>query len=179
MILLCFFVFILYIAIESFRVRPGGKRRLEIRFWLFSVGVALALAFRRWFEMHAGALFWPQTTATEIVADAAALAGLAVALWSRRTLGNNWSSEIAIQKHHALVERGPYAYLRHPMYSGILLMLLGAAVYFGRYAWLVLFFSCLLGLYLKSRREERLLMRAFPDYPNYQRRTKALIPFVL
>jgi protein-S-isoprenylcysteine O-methyltransferase Ste14 len=138
----------------------------------------LFLVFRNWIDAHLGPEFWPQTAITDIIASIAAFCGLILAAWSRRALGENWSSEVVVQSGHQLVERGPYGRIRHPMYSGLLLMLLGVAIYYGRYLWTVIFFSCLFGLYFKSRREEVLLAKALPDYEAYRQRTKALIPFV-
>jgi protein-S-isoprenylcysteine O-methyltransferase Ste14 len=175
---LCFGVFVVYMAVESFRVRQGEKRRFEIRFWIFAAGFVLVLVFRKWIAIHAGKMYWAQSTFTDALSDIAVLMGLVVILWSRRTLGQSWSSEIVIQEHHDLIEIGPYARVRHPMYSGILLMLLGVAIYFGHYMWIVIFVCSLFGLYFKSRMEEKLLSGNFPGYAEYEKRTKALIPFV-
>jgi protein-S-isoprenylcysteine O-methyltransferase Ste14 len=177
-IALCFAVFVLYIAIESVRVRHAGRRRFEVRFWLFAVLFALVLVFRRWFDLRGGSVVWPQTMTTDILANLATVAGLILVIQSRRALGQNWSSEIVIQEKHELIETGPYAYIRHPMYSGLLLMLLGVASYYGRRFWLVILVACLLGFYFKSQMEERLLAKTFPRYLEYKRRTRALIPFI-
>jgi protein-S-isoprenylcysteine O-methyltransferase Ste14 len=177
-IALCFAVFVLYIAIESVRVRHCEKRRFEVRFWLFAVFFVLVLVFRRWFDVHGGSVVWTQTTTTNILSDLVTLFGLILVIQSRRALGQSWSSEVVIQEKHELIERGPYAYIRHPMYSGLLLMLLGVALYYGRKFWIIVFISCFFGLYFKSQMEERLLAKAFPAYSEYKRRTKALIPFI-
>jgi protein-S-isoprenylcysteine O-methyltransferase Ste14 len=177
-IALCFALFVLCMAIESIRVRDGGKRRFEFRFWLFAVFFILVLVLHRWFGVHSGRILWPQTMTTDVLADLATLFGLILAIQSRRALGRSWSSEVVIQERHELIEQGPYAYIRHPMYSGLLLMLLGVALYYGRKIWMVVFVSCSFGLYFKSRMEERLLAKAFPAYSQYKRRTKALIPFI-
>jgi protein-S-isoprenylcysteine O-methyltransferase Ste14 len=116
-IALCFAVFVLYIAIESVRVRHGEKRRFEVRFWLFAVFFVLVLVFRRWFDVHGGSVVWPETMMTNILGDLATVVGLILVIQSRRALGQSWSSEVVIQEKHELVERGPYAYIRHPMYS--------------------------------------------------------------
>jgi protein-S-isoprenylcysteine O-methyltransferase Ste14 len=178
LIALCFAAFILYIAVGSIRIRHGEKRRFEVRFWLFAIFFVLVLVFRRWFDLHGGSVVWPQTITTNILADLITVVGLILVIQSRRALGQSWSSEVVIQENHELVEKGPFAHIRHPMYSGLLLMLLGVALYYGRKAWIIVFVSCLLGLYFKSRMEERLLTKAVPGYSEYKRRTKALIPFV-
>jgi protein-S-isoprenylcysteine O-methyltransferase Ste14 len=107
------------------------------------------------------------------------LLGLALAIWSRNTLGRNWSSVVTLKKEHELVERGPYRFVRHPIYSAILLMSTGTAVAFGRLGcWLGLLLL-FWGFWLKLRQEEALLTRNFPaEYPGYMKRVKALVPYV-
>jgi protein-S-isoprenylcysteine O-methyltransferase Ste14 len=107
------------------------------------------------------------------------LLGLGLAIWSRNTLGRNWSSFVVLKQGHELVERGPYRLMRHPIYSAILLMGLGTAVAFGRLACWIGMLLLFWGFWLKLRQEERLLTRHFPaDYPAYMKRVKALVPCV-
>ena len=90
------------------------------------------------------------------------LLGLALAIWSRNTLGRNWSSVVTLKKEHELVERGPYRFVRHPIYSAILLMSTGTAVAFGRLGcWLGVPFL-FWGFWQKLRQEEALLTAEFP-----------------
>src|SRR5215469_5049365 len=174
----CFGVFVLYMAVEAVRVRKGEKRRFEVRFWLFAVFVVLALVFRGWFAERSGSVVWAQTMTTNILADLATVLGLILVIQSRRALGQNWSSEVVIQEKHELIEKGLYAYIRHPLYSGLILMLMGVALYYGRTAWIIIFVCSFFGFYFKSRMEERLLTKTFPAYSEYKRRTKALIPLI-
>jgi len=178
-VVLCFAIFVVYIAIASLGARKSGKRQLEWRCWAFALVCVPFLLFRSFFDSHAGRVLWVPGATSEILADAAAALGVVIALWSRVSLGQSWSSEIVIQEKHQLVERGPYAYVRHPMYSGIILMLLGVLLWYGRMSWLLVFLFVFVGLYLKSRSEEELLERTFPRYAGYRKRTKALIPFVV
>jgi protein-S-isoprenylcysteine O-methyltransferase Ste14 len=105
--------------------------------------------------------------------------GLLVSVWSRKALGKEWSRDVELKQEHKLVERGPYSLVRHPIYTGHLLMGLGTAIGSGRlvaFAGLGLFF---VGFWIKLRQEERLLVRSFPEeYPAYQARVRALVPFV-
>lgn len=108
------------------------------------------------------------------------VAGLVLALRARVVLGGNWSAIVTIKEQHELIQRGPYRYVRHPIYSAILLMLLGSAIVDGKLEWFVLTALCTVGLAIKARSEERLLTKHFPDgYPAYRQRVKAIIPFVL
>jgi protein-S-isoprenylcysteine O-methyltransferase Ste14 len=108
-------------------------------------------------------------------------AGIAFAIWARRTLGRNWSAIPSVKEGHELVIRGPYHLVRHPIYTGILLAMLGSPVlHEGRVRSLLFFAFIAIGLHFKSRVEEGLMMQTFPDsYPEYRRRTKAIIPYIL
>ena len=102
-----------------------------------------------------------------------------VALWARKTLAGNWSADPMIKENHELIERGPYAYVRHPIYSGMLLMMLGAAIFSGRAGAFAILAIIFFSLWYKARQEERLLTEHFPEeYPKYKARVKALIPFI-
>ena len=176
LIALCFAAYILYMATEAVRVRHDERR--QFGFWLLAVFVVLALLFPDWFAARSGSVVWPQTMTSNVLADLATVIGLILVIQARRALGQNWSSEVVIQEKHELIERGPYAYIRHPLYSGILLMLMGLALYYGRKAWIIIFVCSLFGFYFKSQMEERLLAKTFPAYSEYKRRTKALIPLI-
>jgi protein-S-isoprenylcysteine O-methyltransferase Ste14 len=105
--------------------------------------------------------------------------GVAVAIWARKTLGANWSSRPSIKAGHELVTTGPYRYVRHPIYSGMALGVLGTAMVIGPPG-LVLFLVVCAAFASRVSMEERLMMQQFPDqYPEYRRRTKAVIPYVL
>ncbi len=108
------------------------------------------------------------------------LAGFAIAIWARVVLGRNWSATITIKQDHEIVRRGPYAIVRHPIYSGILLAMLGTAIYFGTFQGLVALALTFCGWWLKSRMEEQFMLQQFgQQYREYQQEVKALIPFVL
>jgi len=106
-------------------------------------------------------------------------AGLALAVWARRYLGRNWGSPMSEKVDPELVTTGPYRTVRHPIYSGIILGLVGTAIAINWY-WLIA--AGLAGSYFvySAFVEERYLGRKFPDtYPAYKRATNMLIPFVL
>jgi protein-S-isoprenylcysteine O-methyltransferase Ste14 len=105
------------------------------------------------------------------------LAGFAITIWARRHLGRFWSSRVTLKVDHQLVQSGPYARVRHPIYSGLLLAMLGTAVFVGEWRALlgvVLFFFA---HWHKAHREEALLAREFGEsYQRYYNRSGALIP---
>jgi protein-S-isoprenylcysteine O-methyltransferase Ste14 len=106
-------------------------------------------------------------------------AGLGLAIWARIHLGRNWGMPMTRKDEPELVTSGPYRFVRHPIYSGILLALLGTALATDLYLLIV---CAVMGAYFihSARVEERLMADAFPDaYASYRARSKMLIPFVL
>jgi protein-S-isoprenylcysteine O-methyltransferase len=99
-------------------------------------------------------------------------------VWARQRLGGNWSQTVSVKVGHELVTSGPYRYLRHPMYAGGFIACIGSAIVGGG-AWI--FLLVILGAVFIWRvgAEDKLMERQFPnEYPDYKKRTKALIPFV-
>ncbi len=106
-------------------------------------------------------------------------AGLAVALLARRTLAGNWSGAVALKKDHELITTGLYHYVRHPIYTGILLMAFATALLSGTFSACIGFLIILLGIWFKLKEEETLLAKHFPnEYSSYKSQTKILIPFL-
>jgi len=106
------------------------------------------------------------------------LAGFAFAFWARAHLGRNWGMPMSMRQGHELVTSGPYAYVRHPIYSGLMLALIGSALAI-TLLWLALFVLYFAYFLYSARTEEKMMLAQFPDtYPAYRHRTKMLIPFV-
>ncbi|MBJ7599205.1 isoprenylcysteine carboxylmethyltransferase family protein [Candidatus Nephthysia bennettiae] len=104
-------------------------------------------------------------------------AGLGLAVWARRHLGRNWSAQPSLKLDHQLIQTGPYAVIRHPIYSGILLALLGTALYLGQYRALLGLALFVAGLWWKARREEALLVTQFgDDYQRHRLRAGMFLP---
>jgi protein-S-isoprenylcysteine O-methyltransferase Ste14 len=124
--------------------------------------------------------FLPENATVAYLGLAMTAGGLAFAVWARFILGRNWSGQITVKEGHELIRRGPYALVRHPIYSGILLGLLGTAFCVDEVRGLIGFGLFLAGWWLKARVEEALMIEQFGDqYRRYQREVKALIPFVV
>jgi len=127
--------------------------------------------------------FGPAVIRRTIFSDSAGVGicvlGLLVAIWSRKVLGAEWSRDVELKQGHKLVERGPYKFMRHPIYTGHLLMGLGTAIASGLLVGFAGLASFAGGFWIKLNQEERLLLRAFPgQYPAYKARVKALIPYL-
>jgi protein-S-isoprenylcysteine O-methyltransferase Ste14 len=100
-------------------------------------------------------------------------------IWARRTLAGNWSSLPVLKKDHDLVQDGPYKFVRHPIYTGFLLMFLGTALAIGRLGGFIGFAVCFMGFWIKLRQEEALMIKRFRgNYLSYKKRVKALIPYL-
>ncbi|HTT28936.1 MAG TPA: isoprenylcysteine carboxylmethyltransferase family protein [Solirubrobacteraceae bacterium] len=115
----------------------------------------------------------------QIVGSVLFVAGLALAVWARIYLGRNWGMPMSKKQEPELVTSGPYRYVRHPIYSGILLAVLGTALATNLYLLIAL---VIVGAYFiySATVEERLMTDTFPaQYGNYKAATKMLIPFVL
>jgi protein-S-isoprenylcysteine O-methyltransferase Ste14 len=120
----------------------------------------------------------PSNPALRIIGVVLCAAGIGFAIWARRHLGRNWGMPMSLQQDHELVTTGPYRLVRHPIYSGILLAVLGSAL-----AQSIVWFLPLViwGIYFvySAKVEERLMSQEFPRvYPAYQAKTKMLIPFL-
>jgi protein-S-isoprenylcysteine O-methyltransferase Ste14 len=105
--------------------------------------------------------------------------GVAIAIWARAYLGRNWGMPMSLREGHELVTTGPYAFIRHPIYTGILLALVGTTLvqWYPRVVLLPVVFAYFI---YAARVEERSMREQFPDdYPAYVSRTKMLIPFLL
>ncbi|HEX6535670.1 MAG TPA: isoprenylcysteine carboxylmethyltransferase family protein [Gemmatimonadaceae bacterium] len=122
--------------------------------------------------------FLPQEPAMLVLGAIIVAAGLGFSVWARRHLGGNWSAAVTLKEEHALIRTGPYRYVRHPIYTGMLLAFLGTAVAIGEWYGLLAFTLATSSFVLKSRMEERRLRATFPQYDQYRRETSALIPFV-
>lgn len=117
------------------------------------------------------------------LASAAGLAmmafGLALRLWARRTIGRAFTYALQVRPEQALVEQGPYRYIRHPGYAGDLLFHFGIAVFFHSiygFAIMLLLIPCFA---YRMGIEEKMLTAKFGDrYRCYMRRTKRLVPLV-
>ena len=105
------------------------------------------------------------------------VSGVAFAIWARRHIGKNWSAQVTIRKEHELIRTGPYAHIRHPIYTGLLLAVAGTAIAIGEYRAIVAFAVIALGFVVKARREELFLSTQFgPAFDGYRRQTGFFLP---
>lgn len=123
--------------------------------------------------------FVPASRMVTLAGLAVEAAGILFAFWARRHLGRNWSGEVRIATGHELVRSGPYRWLRHPIYTGILGMYGGAMLVSGQMHALIAFVIITVAYWRKLRLEEKILSANFgASWDGYQRETWALVPLV-
>jgi protein-S-isoprenylcysteine O-methyltransferase Ste14 len=136
------------------------------------VCAGLAIAGRRYFDDLAAGALW-----VRVLGLAVLIASTVFTLWARLSLGTMWSQAPKVKDDHQLRTHGPYAVTRHPIYTGLLGMMLGATLLSGIGQWIVLFPAGLIVFEVKIRMEERLMVATFPDeYPRYRRLVPQLVP---
>jgi len=107
-------------------------------------------------------------------------AGLGFSIWARLFLGRNWSGTVTLKQGHELIQDGPYRFVRHPIYTGILTGFLGTAIALGQWRGLLAIALVVVAFLRKLSIEERWMLEVFGDrYAEYRRRVRALIPFIL
>ena len=125
-------------------------------------------------------LLWQRGLLLSSLALAIVLTGLFILIWARRTLGLNWNANVDTKEWQALVQKGPYAKIRHPMYSGFLIMVLGSALAYGRLLSVAISVAFIAGFCLKALQEESILTKRHGSaYQEYKAKTKAFIPYIV
>jgi len=105
------------------------------------------------------------------------VAGIAFAIWARHHIGRNWSGQVTIRRDHELIRTGPYARVRHPIYTGLLAAVAGTAMWIGEYRALLALVLILIGFVIKAKREESMLAKEFGlRFDEHRRPTGFFLP---
>jgi protein-S-isoprenylcysteine O-methyltransferase Ste14 len=173
----------IYWLLGALRSKRAVRRqtRLSRVIHLTIMATALFLLFNGWARIGVlGARLFPERNWIAWVGFAITVAGCTFAVWARVLLGTNWSATITVKQNHELVRNGPYAVVRHPVYAGFLLAILGTALTLGEVRVVVAFALAFVGWFTKARTEEQFLVEQFGDvYAHYRREVSQLIPFIL
>jgi protein-S-isoprenylcysteine O-methyltransferase Ste14 len=170
-------VFWAYWLVMASTAKAGRSR--WVQFAVVRVGIILVILLLlrlRVFKGHGAATGNPWLLGIGL---AIFVLGLALAVWARVYLGRNWGMPMSQKADPELVTTGPYGKIRHPIYSGIILGMVGTAIAVSLY-WLIA--VAILGAYFlfSAVTEERTMAKLFPAaYPPYKRATKMLIPYIL
>jgi len=183
LIALGWIIFWLYWIFSATRSKKGDpfnvKQFFGIRIIIWPLAIVLVLVINHLpfsFKSHY------QTLISNHIVEATSLflffIGLLIAVWARISLSENWGMPMAKKQNPELVTSGPYAYIRHPIYTGMLMMVLGSFLGFNIY-WVIVFVVASVYFIYSAIAEEKLMMQEFPKaYPSYKQKTKLLIPFI-
>jgi protein-S-isoprenylcysteine O-methyltransferase Ste14 len=155
--------------------REFAWQRLE---HVLPMAVGFIFTFNRNFAWQfLGDRIIPQNDAVTILGLMLTAGGLLFAVWARIALGANWSGTVTIKTGHNLIRRGPYKWIRHPIYTGILLSFLGTVLLLGEVRAFCGFALVLFALYRKAKREESFLSEEFGEgFAEHARHTGMFLP---
>ncbi len=174
------YAFALYWGVSALRVKTTKSTEpLAARaFTVLSIAAAFYLLFAE--RVHLGRLgerFAARSVWLYSAGVAMTYAGVALAIWARSNLGGNWSGRVTLKVDHELIRSGSYARLRHPIYTGLLLALIGTALVIGE--WRAVLAVVIVGVVhsLKAKREEALMLATFGEqYRSYREQAGFLLP---
>jgi protein-S-isoprenylcysteine O-methyltransferase Ste14 len=158
------------------RLEPAASRIVRALVFLVVIvllsisGIPLPWLYRQ---------LWPAGIWPFWIGAAVTVGGLLFAVWARRHLGSNWSRSVTIKQGHELITTGPYALVRHPIYTGILIGFLGTAIALSQVRGFIAFAMVFLVFWAKFRMEEEWMRSQFGEtYATYVRQTAALVPYL-
>ena len=177
-IALAWALFLLYWGISAVRTKSTN--------WVVAILMAFALVglflLLRYGETLTvvNLVLWHRTLPLAILSVGIVLAGLAILIWARRVLGASWSATAESKENSEIVQKGPYRYVRHPMYTGFLTMVLGSTIAYGNGLDVLVLIVFTAGFCAKAMREESILKKSIGRrYEEYCLKTKAFIPFII
>jgi protein-S-isoprenylcysteine O-methyltransferase Ste14 len=177
--------FLWLVGIAFWIVSAFGNKRtvrrvsMPSRFLIAAILIAVIIALRLVQPGLQLRQYIPETPLFALIGLALVLAGVSFAIWARVAIGTNWSGIVTIKEDHVLITKGPYAYVRHPIYTGILLGLLGTGIVFRSVHELLVSVAAFILLIFKARLEEQLMVEQFGDeYKEYRKKVKGFIPYL-
>ena len=159
------------------RLEPAGSRIFRVLIFLIAIVLhSIPRIPLPWLYLQ----LWPSGYWSFWMGAALTVAGLLFAVWAREHLGRNWSRSVTIKRGHELITTGPYAVVRHPIYTGILIGFLGMAIAISQVRGFIVFVLIFLVFWVKLRMEEEWMRSQFGEtYATYARQTAALVPYLL
>src|ERR1700758_3965440 len=158
------------------RLEPAASRILRAVVFLI---VIVLLSTTRIPQPWLYRQLWPSGIWPFWIGAVVTVVGLLFAVWARHHLASNWSSAVTIKQGHELITTGPYALVRHPIYTGILAGFLGMAIAISQVRGFIVFLLIFLVLWAKLRKEEEWMRSQFGEtYVTYAHQTAALVPYL-
>jgi protein-S-isoprenylcysteine O-methyltransferase Ste14 len=176
-------VWVAYWVRSAMQTKSTQRRESRASRLSHVVPLLIGVALIGWPHLHVPGLPWlswrlPYPDARFLIGLLLVAAGIAYTFWARVHLGANWSGTVTQKEQHELIRTGPYAYVRHPIYTGLLIALAGNAVVCGEPRALVGLAIVVYAFVRKLRIEERFMNELFPqDYARYRAQVPALVPF--
>lgn len=185
-IVILWILFISYWFVAAF---GGSKKSVKSTNWWRGASIRLGIIVIALFALHALPIgYWIRYTHSiyssryilvRIIGIGLCLVGMVFAVWARIYLGSNWGTPMSLREAPTLITLGPYAYVRHPIYTGFILAMFGSAIVIG-IIWLIPFILLSIYFVYSAVKEEKDMMQKFPrEYESYKMRTKMLMPFIL
>jgi protein-S-isoprenylcysteine O-methyltransferase Ste14 len=173
-------VFLAYWCVSALKLKsikrrePRGERLIQLVFMVAAYFLMFNDQFSRgWLATR----FAPASPSIGKFGVTVTVVGIAFAIWARWHLGENWSATVTLKEGHELISSGPYRYIRHPIYSGMLLAFVGTALALGEYRALISVCIVLVAFYTKAKKEERFLTQEFGEkFREHSRRTGMFLP---
>ena len=173
-------LFGLYWLVSALKRKRTKQRESWMQRWLYVIPLIAAAWYLGGAEPRypwLGVRFVPENLAVAWLGAAMTAAGVGIALWARWHLGTNWSGTVTLKEGHELIRTGPYRSIRHPIYTGIMLAMIGSAVALGQVRGLIGAAILWLAFYVKARREESFLAQEFGErFTEHAQRTGMFLP---
>ena len=159
-------------------VEREGRWMFIIRVVMFFILIALLISYAIYLSWIA-ALTFSLPEWLRWVGFALGLASLAFWAWAQTALGKHWSAQLQLRKEHHLVTTGPYARIRHPLYSAMLGIGIAFALTSANWVFVVFAAAAIWGLFMRIPREEKMMLEKFGDeYKEYMQRTGRFFPIL-
>ncbi|MGA2004312.1 MAG: isoprenylcysteine carboxylmethyltransferase family protein [Terriglobales bacterium] len=170
-------VYWLYSALGTKQTAVGEGSGLRV-FRLSILVITLSLLLSDWLRLGGlGRRFVPDIPSLRWFGVGLTAAGAALAIWARQSLGRNWSDKVVLKVDHELIRSGPYRYLRHPIYGGVLLAVAGTALAIGEWRGMVALVLLGTNYSIKAIKEEKILASKFGEaFAEHRRATWFLLP---
>jgi protein-S-isoprenylcysteine O-methyltransferase Ste14 len=172
-----FFVIWIIWAIRTKKTQSRENVGSRLSYVVFAVIAFLMMfqpaASRRWLGLQ----ILPNWPWLEALGVALTAAGLGFAVWARAYLGANWSSSVTVKVEHELIQTGPYRWVRHPIYTGMILAMLGTGIARAQVRGVIACIFLYISFYIKSGIEERTMRQTFGEqYDEYSKHTGRIVP---
>jgi len=166
----------LYSSIGTKKVAVNENTGLRV--FRLAMLVLVVVLFEDWLRIpFLDGRFLPRLSAIPWAGAALTATGVALAIWARSSLGRNWSDKVVLKVDHELIRTGPYRYLRHPIYTGVLVAVAGTALMIAEWRGALAFVALATNYFVKARREEVILAGKFGGaFEKHKRHTGFFLP---